>query len=188
MWRALTVPVILGVSVVAHGAPRTFEVRYAAGEAPVAVELGSDGKPGVPRPPDRARDIDAREISRAVLTSDAKATLLAVYAAYCGPCRRQMPSAAALADAHRNQGLRVLAFSLDPDAELFERYVLRFRGMFEPLRIRSGGNVSAELRILGMNPGRSLTIPRFGLFDHNHRLISQSNRIDPLRAALPALL
>lgn len=122
-------------------------------------------RPGVEvgdRAPDyTARTLDGREV--ALLEFRGRPVLLNVWATWCGPCRVEMPSIQRLYDAYRDQGLAVLAVSVDvagaedairayveelglsllilhdPEARVSE--IFRTRGVPETLILDAGGRI-----------------------------------------------
>jgi len=59
--------------------------------------------------------VTAAQIHDRVREPGARATLVNVWASWCGPCREEFPSIVALAERERSRGLRVLFVSADFD-------------------------------------------------------------------------
>lgn len=57
--------------------------------------------------------VTAEQIHARVREPGARATLVNVWASWCGPCREEFPTLVALADRERSRGLRVLFVSAD---------------------------------------------------------------------------
>jgi thiol-disulfide isomerase/thioredoxin len=61
--------------------------------------------------------VTAEQIHERIREPGARATLVNVWASWCGPCREEFPSIVALADRDRSRGLRVLFVSADYDEQ-----------------------------------------------------------------------
>ncbi|HTS20564.1 MAG TPA: TlpA disulfide reductase family protein [Casimicrobiaceae bacterium] len=70
---------------------------------------------GRPAPPLVLKTLDGRDIATSDLKG--KVVILTFWATWCEPCREELPMLSEYAQRHANQGLQVLAFSLDgPEA------------------------------------------------------------------------
>lgn len=70
---------------------------------------------GQPAPPLVLTTLDGHKIATRDLLG--KVVIVTFWATWCGPCHKELPVLSAYAQRHAQQGLRVLAFSLDsPDA------------------------------------------------------------------------
>ena len=61
--------------------------------------------------------VTAQELHQRVAAPGARATLVNVWATWCGPCREEFPALVSLADRERSRGLRVLFVSADFEDE-----------------------------------------------------------------------
>jgi len=59
--------------------------------------------------------VTAEQIHQRIREPGARATLVNVWASWCGPCREEFPAIVSLADRDRSRGLRVLFVSADYD-------------------------------------------------------------------------
>jgi thiol-disulfide isomerase/thioredoxin len=81
-------------------------------------------KEGEPAPALEAKLLDGKSFSLAA--SSGKVVIVNFWATWCEPCRAEMPALDAYYQKHRNEGLEVLAISLDrPSDELKVREVMR---------------------------------------------------------------
>jgi cytochrome c biogenesis protein CcmG/thiol:disulfide interchange protein DsbE len=71
---------------------------------------------GEPAPPATLVALDGQRISTAELLGHV--VILTFWATWCGPCREELPLLSAYATQHANEGLTVLAFTLDSPDEL----------------------------------------------------------------------
>ncbi len=90
-----------------------------------------------PRPHDR----DGRPVT--INLRGGSGTLLHFWAAWCGPCREELPAFVAFAGQHH---LRVIAVSQDPDFESAVRF-LRRNGVAMETLLDSDGRFSAANRV-----------------------------------------
>lgn len=89
-------------------------VSVALALAPLAVQAAKL-EVGQPAPPLVLTTLDGRKIATRDLLGDV--VIVTFWATWCGPCHKELPVLSDYAQRHAQQGLRVLAFSLDsPDA------------------------------------------------------------------------
>ena len=98
------VPVVLLVALAGCG---SAPGGGASGKA--ASAAGSDTLPLEP--------VTAEQIHQRIREPGARATLVNVWASWCGPCREEFPAIVALAERERSRGLRVLFVSADFDEQ-----------------------------------------------------------------------
>jgi cytochrome c biogenesis protein CcmG, thiol:disulfide interchange protein DsbE len=139
---------------------------------------------GRPVPAYQAPELGGETLSLAALRGEV--VLLNVWATWCYPCRREMPSFEALHREFEAEGLRVVAVSIDsPGAQreiesFVEEYAISFTILHDP-----GQRIASTFRTLG--------VPETFLIDREGRLVKRwTGRIDghseavraPIRAAL----
>src|ERR1700676_3168384 len=71
---------------------------------------------GEPAPPATLVALDGQRIATSELLG--RVVILTFWATWCGPCREELPLLSAYATQHANEGLTVLAFTLDSPDEL----------------------------------------------------------------------
>lgn len=91
---------------------------------------------GTPAPDFQARDLSGRPVSLGELRGEV--ILLNIWATWCGPCREEMPSMQRLHDELADEGLRIVAVSIDAA-----------RGEMDPGG-RPGGDVEGFVREMGL--------------------------------------
>lgn len=70
---------------------------------------------GQPAPPLVLTTLDGHRVATRDLSGDV--VIVTFWATWCGPCRKELPLLSDYAERHAQQGLRILAFSIDgPDA------------------------------------------------------------------------
>jgi thiol-disulfide isomerase/thioredoxin len=72
--------------------------------------------------------------------------VLNLWATWCEPCREEMPSLQRLDEMYDDAALRVVAVSVDDDANLVREFVLRYR-LTLPVLLDPGGQRMQPLRI-----------------------------------------
>jgi cytochrome c biogenesis protein CcmG, thiol:disulfide interchange protein DsbE len=127
-------------------------------------------EPGAPVPSFQAPELDGSEVSLASLRGEV--VLLNVWATWCYPCRREMPSFEALHQEFAAEGLRVVAVSIDSRGarrdieEFLGEYGITFTILHD-----------AEKRIT--TSFRTLGVPETFLIDREGRLVKRwTGRID----------
>lgn len=73
---------------------------------------------GAPAPIIRARLLDGSEM--VVGGASGKVTIVNFWATWCAPCREEMPAIQAYYDKHKDEGLQVLAISMDKPSTVAE--------------------------------------------------------------------
>jgi thiol-disulfide isomerase/thioredoxin len=97
--------------------------------------------PGRPAPPLRLADLDGRPVDLASLRG--KVVVLNFWATWCEPCRTELPSLDRLHRALSNEGLAVVAVSVD-DRGTDVAGFLRARGLSLPVWRDPGGGEAAR--------------------------------------------
>jgi cytochrome c biogenesis protein CcmG/thiol:disulfide interchange protein DsbE len=88
---------------------------FAATALPLHATQAAKLEVGQPAPPLVLTTLDGRHMATRDLLGDV--VIITFWATWCGPCHKELPLLSAYAQRHAQQGLRVLAFSLDsPDA------------------------------------------------------------------------
>ncbi len=125
---------------------------------------------GAPVPSFHAPELDGSSVSLASLRGEV--VLLNVWATWCYPCRREMPSFEALHQEFADEGLRVVAVSIDSPgarreiAEFLEEYGITFTILHDTDR-----RITTSFRTLG--------VPETFLIDRQGRLVKRwTGRID----------
>jgi thiol-disulfide isomerase/thioredoxin len=123
-------------------------LRAAASAALIAIALaaagcsrGTSGRTATSTPPDTLalEPATAEQLLARVREPGARATLVNVWATWCGPCREEFPALVALAERRREDGLRVLLVSADFDDQAAEaRAFLASHGAPGPWLLKSG--------------------------------------------------
>lgn len=113
--------------------------------------------------------IDAASLKARVATNGASATLVNVWATWCGPCREEFPALVAAAERHRGAGLRLLLISGDFDDQLpAARRFLEANGAPDTSFFKSEADMAF---INGVHPAWSGALPATLLYDARGRLL-----------------
>jgi cytochrome c biogenesis protein CcmG, thiol:disulfide interchange protein DsbE len=139
---------------------------------------------GAPVPAFQAPEMDGSTLSLASLRGEV--VLLNVWATWCYPCRREMPSFEALHQEFAHEGLRVVAVSIDsPGARREIEQFLDEYGITFTILHDTDKRITTSFRTLG--------VPETFLIDREGRLVRRwTGRIDghsesiraPIRATL----
>lgn len=78
--------------------------------------LARDTEEGKPAPPIEAQTLDGRHFTLAAQAG--KVVIVNFWATWCPPCREEMPALEAYYDKHHNEGLELLAISVDAPDDL----------------------------------------------------------------------
>jgi peroxiredoxin len=116
-------------------------------EAAPAGDAGSRPQEGFVAPDFVLHTLDGQEIALATLRG--KAVLINFWATWCPPCRTEMPAIQQVHEQYRDQGLVVLAISLQQrDAETAA--FVEEMGLTFPILRDSGGSVSDVYRVTSL--------------------------------------
>lgn len=124
---------------------------------------------GHPAPPAELVTLNGRHIATRDLRG--KVVLLTFWASWCEPCRKELPVLSNYAAAHRRQGLRVLAFSLDNSDTLAKVRRLAKQWSF-PIGLLSQSEARGYGRMWRIPV--SFVIDRHGLLRYNGWLASHT--------------
>lgn len=115
------------------------------------------------------RPIDASRLRALVSDGHATATLVNVWATWCGPCREEFPALMAVARNHRAEGLRLLLVSADYTDQLpATRAFLEASGARDTCYIKQEQDMAF---INGVHPAWSGALPATLLYDSQGHLL-----------------
>ncbi len=98
------------------------------------------------------------------------ATVVNLWATYCGPCRQELPALLRVARAHHKDGLRLMLVSVDFDEQrLTARRFLAAQGFRDTSFIKTGND---QAFINGVEPEWSGALPATLIFDRAGRRIA----------------
>jgi thiol-disulfide isomerase/thioredoxin len=92
-----------------------------AGGAGGSGGIGSGGPVGAPLPPLKVDGLSGKTID--VGSYRGRVLLLDVWASWCGPCKQELPMLDAMAKRLKNQGIDVLAVSVDQERANVDKFV-----------------------------------------------------------------
>jgi len=103
---------------------------------------------GQPAPEVQVKLLDSSKTVQ-LSTNRGKVTIINFWATWCGPCKAEMPAIQAYYDKHKNEGLEILAISMDETRDLPE--VRRMAQKFTfPIALKSESNFKGLGRIWRM--------------------------------------
>jgi thiol-disulfide isomerase/thioredoxin len=146
-----------------------------AGNHAAEHETSTPATPAAPVavPPDsfpQLTPITAKELEAAAAAPGAKATLVNVWASWCGPCRMEFPDLLRFGRAYQSKGLRLVLVSVDfPEKEAEARQFLAAHGAPPPGYIQSGDVMNF---INTLNPSWSGAIPASFVYDAGGHLVA----------------
>ena len=109
--------------------------------------------------------VTAAQVLERVREPGARATLLNVWATWCGPCREEFPALVSLAERRRADGLRVLFVSADFEEQAADaRRFLASHGAPQPWLLKTGPDMEF---IDGLEPRWSGALPLTVIYDSN---------------------
>ncbi|HYO66581.1 MAG TPA: TlpA disulfide reductase family protein [Archangium sp.] len=103
-----------------------------------------------------------------------KATLVFFYASSCSSCRKMFPTVNQVARNYREQGLEVVALSLDTDESELVRYLQRSLPVFTALRAAPHDPESLSRVVSDFGGTYPENIPYLALLDDKGKLVAQS--------------
>ncbi|AKI99883.1 thiol-disulfide isomerase/thioredoxin [Archangium gephyra] len=127
-------------------------------------------------PPDFNGRVETVEVDTLLERTRAgnKATLVFLYASSCSSCRKMFPTVNAVARNYREQGLEVVALSLDTDESELVRYLQRSRPVFTALRAAPHDPESLTRVVNDFGGTYPQNIPYLALLDGEGKLVTQS--------------
>lgn len=119
---------LVGVLYVTGGAMKPAGATKLA-PAASAADLQSMAKGGIaklqvskpaPAPSTPFKDADGKTVTLQPITASGDVTVVNIWATWCGPCVKEMPTLAALQKAYEGKGLKVIPVSVDKDKDTVE--------------------------------------------------------------------
>lgn len=93
------------------------------------------------------RDVDGRTISLAALRG--RPVWIVFWASWCPPCQQETPDLRAVFEAHRKEGLAVIAVSIQEPADAVRAYVERY-GLDYTVGLDSNGAIARTYEVFGI--------------------------------------
>ncbi len=117
--------IILAAAVIAVAATFMMPWNQNRDEAVVTMVAGLEGQwVGRPAPPFKLPDLDGQEHDLGQYRG--KVIFLNIWASFCEPCKKEMPSMERLVRTYSERGLVMLAVSVDPDASDAQSFMTAF--------------------------------------------------------------
>lgn len=113
-------------------------------------------------------DADGKEIQFTSLLGNGKVTYIDFWATWCGPCKREIPHLAKLAEAYEGKNIRVVSISIDANKEAWLAKLEEDNPKWEQYIVPDIQNCP------GMTGYGINSIPRFMLFDADGKLFKGS--------------
>lgn len=159
--RRAVVAALVGLAIASCGGQRGAADR--AGTSMREAQVSIDSIP--PLVP-----ISAAGVTEAAAVPGARATLVNVWASWCGPCRAEFPDLMRFGQEYRDQGVRLVLVSVDfPEQENMARRFLAVHGAAFPSYIQEGDVMNF---INTLNPEWSGAIPASFVYDSGGRLVA----------------
>mgnify|MGYP002622321323 CR=1 FL=1 len=134
--------------------------------------------PGNPAPAWEAETLDGTLVSLEDLRGEV--VMLNVWATWCAPCLREMPALQAFHEAYADQGVRVVAASVDRNSAVGQvRRFLDEHGITFTVLLDPDQSIMSRFRTLGVP--ETFLIDREGVIAH--RWIGEFDPLDPSEAA-----
>lgn len=167
--RSLT---ILALATVVYGltACQTGSIEHAASTpASDSTSHSSASEAGSVATAGRVIPAGAPEIVAAATAQGAKATLLNVWATWCGPCREEFPDLVRLERDYRDRGMRLVLVSADFDDQIDDvKEFLARHGVTADSYLKTGDDMAF---IDGLHPQWSGALPATLVYDADGNLI-----------------
>jgi thiol-disulfide isomerase/thioredoxin len=114
----------------------------------------------------RLTPVEASQLMERVRAPGARATLVNVWATWCGPCREEFPTLLTLARDYRTRGLRVFFVSADFDSAEAKQYLARQGVEFETFF-----RVGPDMKFIdALNPKWTGSLPATFVYDSTGKL------------------
>lgn len=121
---------------------------------------------------------------------DGKVVIISVWGSWCPACRKQIPILDSLQSTYGDEGVQILAFSLDRSSEDHEQYIRENNIQIPSIFARTGEGLKV-VRMLQQGAGRLEAVPTVLIYDRQgqltHRMVGFFNR-KQLEAVLAPLL
>lgn len=119
--------------------------------------------------------ISASQIVKNIETTDAKPTLMVMYASWCGYCKKLLPNIAKLKNEGKISGVNLLLLSIDKDIIKFSTYFLQrnYDKVFTPYIMDDDEEGKLKSIIVSKGGSYSTSIPYSVIFDSKGILIEE---------------
>lgn len=134
---------------------------------------GEENPPELPGFKSRVETVEVDSLLERIRTGN-KATLVFLYTSTCSSCRKMFPTVNQVARNYREQGLEVVALSLDTDESELVRYLQRSPPVFTPLLAAPHSPESLTRVVDDFGGTYPDNVPYLALLDEKGQLVAQS--------------
>jgi thiol-disulfide isomerase/thioredoxin len=113
-------------------------------------------------------DADGKELQFTNILGNGKVTYIDFWATWCGPCKREIPFLAKLAEEYEGKNIRVVSISIDADKKAWVKKINEDKPKWEQYIIPDLENCP------GLSGYSINSIPRFMLFDSKGKLFKST--------------
>jgi len=137
------------------------------------------------------QDISAGNATSLVSRCRGSVVIFHIYAAWCGPCREELPDVNRIGHQYSSHGLVLLAFSMDSDPDALAQFLGNGRLAFTPFRLTIQSKDELRNAIAAIGGAYRGPIPYTAIFDKFGRLADEwtgSHSFEHYRQVIEPLL
>lgn len=164
--------------------PAMYRLLLAAVLTTSLPALGTELVVGTQAPDVQAKLLDSTQTVQ-LSANRGKVTIINFWATWCGPCKAEMPAIQAYYDKHKDEGLEVLAISMDEARDLAEVRKVAQKFTF-PIALKSDSNFKSLGRIWRMPS--TFVIDKYGILRKNGHVGDPEVTLPELESLVTPLL